>query len=328
MIGASDEYRHRPTPEPLFNDSHYFDFYDPAARLGLFARIGVYPNLKTANAWLYVLSEEGVVAFRDESVPLEKCRDEGLSIEAADGRFDWERLEPMRRWRFRCRARAHHVRQGSHLLEPGKVSQLAVAQPEVELDVTFSALHAVFDYYFQAPEELAATHGHYEHGGVFTGTLSVGGMELCLDAVGARDHSWGPRDWTGAPWAWSSFQFDRDVSINCMRMPPAGDIGGFSTFAGYIWHDGEVHHLTQYLLESRMEPDGFTQRSFRYHLEDSCGKTMDIRGRPLVIAPLPFASEGRRSVFSRALSRFEWAGRIGCGFSEYLTSWEEGGSPR
>jgi hypothetical protein len=32
-------------------------------------------------------------------------------------------------------------------------------------------------------------------------------------------------------------------------------------------------------------------------------------------------------VFSRALSRFEWAGRVGYGFSEYLTSWEESGNP-
>ena len=327
MVDASDEYRHRPTLEPLFNDSHYFDFYDAAARLGLFARIGVYPNVGTANAWLYVLSEDGVVAFRDEAVPIRECRDEGLSIEAPGGRFDWERLEPMMRWRFRCRTQAHQGRQGLDLLQAGQVPRLAVARPEVEVDVTFSALHPAFDYYFQAPEELAATHGHYEHGGVFTGSISVGGRQSRLEAVGARDHSWGPRDWTGAPWAWSSFQFDRDVSINCMRMPPAGDVGGFSTFAGYIWHGGEVHHLVQYLLESEMDPDGFTQRRFLYHLEDSCGKTMDIRGGPMVVAPLPFASEGRRSVFSRALSRFEWAGRVGYGFSEYLTSWEESGNP-
>ena len=42
-LEPADEYMH-PGPEPTFNESMYFNLYDPDARLGGFVRIGNRPN--------------------------------------------------------------------------------------------------------------------------------------------------------------------------------------------------------------------------------------------------------------------------------------------
>ena len=44
ILHASDDAMHKNTGEPTFNESAYFNFYDPAVRLGGFMRLGNRPN--------------------------------------------------------------------------------------------------------------------------------------------------------------------------------------------------------------------------------------------------------------------------------------------
>ena len=44
-VDGTDEHRHRPDPEPLWNESYYLDFVADDGALAGYARIGLYPNL-------------------------------------------------------------------------------------------------------------------------------------------------------------------------------------------------------------------------------------------------------------------------------------------
>ena len=56
MIEARDDRRHRPAADslPLWNESYWFSFYDPAVRIGVVTRIGMLPNRDESNVWYYV----------------------------------------------------------------------------------------------------------------------------------------------------------------------------------------------------------------------------------------------------------------------------------
>ena len=61
-LGPEDEYMH-PGPEPTFNESMYFNVYDPAERVGGFVRIGNRPNEGHAEVTTCIYLPDGRVAF-------------------------------------------------------------------------------------------------------------------------------------------------------------------------------------------------------------------------------------------------------------------------
>src|SRR5439155_332214 len=67
-VPDSDEGRHEPTTDPLWNESWYFDFATPDGALGGYVRLGLYPNQRTAWYWAYLVGEgRPLVAVRDHS---------------------------------------------------------------------------------------------------------------------------------------------------------------------------------------------------------------------------------------------------------------------
>ncbi|PRC53804.1 phosphotransferase, partial [Mycobacterium sp. ITM-2017-0098] len=68
---AEDEGRHAPTDEPLWSESWYFDFVDPAQDIGGWIRLGLVPNQN--HAWLNgLLCAPGLptIAVLDFAAPL------------------------------------------------------------------------------------------------------------------------------------------------------------------------------------------------------------------------------------------------------------------
>jgi hypothetical protein len=100
--------------------------------------------------------------------------------------------EPFKQWRKRFRGavrpttgdelRAGPLRDGEYV--------------DVDLDLTITAASPPFDF---GAEKLEGSwgSGHYEQHHDFTATLVVGDQRYELAGTGLRDHSWGPRDWSG-----------------------------------------------------------------------------------------------------------------------------------
>ena len=62
-LAPRDEYTHEVGPEPNFNESMYFNFFDPARRLGGFLRVGNRPNEGYAEMTATVFLPDGRVLF-------------------------------------------------------------------------------------------------------------------------------------------------------------------------------------------------------------------------------------------------------------------------
>jgi hypothetical protein len=62
-VKPTDEYMHANTGEGNFNESMYFNFYDPSARYGAFARIGNRPNERYAEMTLAIYQPDGTALF-------------------------------------------------------------------------------------------------------------------------------------------------------------------------------------------------------------------------------------------------------------------------
>ena len=58
-----DEYMHELGPEPNFNESMYFNVYDPTARIGAFFRLGNRANEGTGEMTICVYLPDGRVGF-------------------------------------------------------------------------------------------------------------------------------------------------------------------------------------------------------------------------------------------------------------------------
>ena len=61
-LGPEDEYMH-PGPEPTFNESMYFNTYDPVSDVGVFLRVGNRPNEGYAEVTTCIYLPDGRVAF-------------------------------------------------------------------------------------------------------------------------------------------------------------------------------------------------------------------------------------------------------------------------
>src|SRR5260221_14734770 len=62
-VKPHDDWMHENTGEPNFNESMYFNFYDRAAKLGGFARIGNRANERYAEVTLAVYKPDGTTLF-------------------------------------------------------------------------------------------------------------------------------------------------------------------------------------------------------------------------------------------------------------------------
>src|SRR5688500_8399944 len=92
-LEPADEYMHELGPEPTFNESMYFNVYDPAERVGGFVRLGNRANEGHAEMTVCVYLPDGRVAFMYKRPEI----DHNLAFDAGGAKFEvvepFERLE-------------------------------------------------------------------------------------------------------------------------------------------------------------------------------------------------------------------------------------------
>jgi len=231
MIEARDDRRHQPGEDsmPLWNESYWFSFYDPAARIGVVTRIGMLPNRNEANVWYYI-SKDGKIAHTGTDL---RCAVPGGDIDGLSlGDVTIRCIEPLRNFR------------------------LTYAGSGASMDVTWSGAHPVFQYPVPPGSTESQFPRHIEQGGRVRGTVTVDGSARAIDTVGHRDHSWGgERDWTRLEtWHYISGDFG-SLSFNVVRVMMGG--GEFS--AGYVWDGKEIMSVTDIRTEVATDASGRRQ---------------------------------------------------------------------
>ncbi len=184
-----DELSHTRTAEPLWSESWYADFADPAQALGGWFRLGLVANQRTA--WVQALlcgPDLPTVAIALD-VPLPS---DPWVVRTDELELDHAASAPLQCYRVDLRGQGQSYADPSALLrdEPG-------TPVELTMKLVWATDGTPYKYRLATRYEIPCT---------VSGTVSVDGTSYRFDSVpGQRDHSWGVRDWWSMDWVWSAF---------------------------------------------------------------------------------------------------------------------------
>jgi hypothetical protein len=289
MATPADDERHRPGPGalPLWNESYWFPFYDPASRIGVVLRVGMLPNLGTANLFLF-LAHEGrlVCSLVDQAAP---CPAYDARRFAASG-LEIEIEEPRERFRLRF---AH----GAHAFDLDWRGTGPTRMYPIPPDTTAE----------QYPR-------HLEQAGRVTGTVTLNGVRHALDAIGHRDHSWGgERDWTKFyGWTVVIADFAPDFWVHAVRFTVMPDAPDFHI--GSVWNGREFVHAADVRLALSTSDGGTRQTGVDLTLTDERGAVTRVSSDEVLFnCPVPYG----RTWLKDAMMRYRSGDRVGYGILEH-----------
>jgi len=321
-LEPSDELMHPLEDATNFNESMYFNVYDPSERIGGFLRLGNRANEGYAEMTTCLYLPDGRVAFTYH-------RPEITNNDAFDaGGMRFEVVEPFEQLRASYEGKICILDRPLEMADPRRAfTENPWADCAVELE--YRGLSPMLGgepvnddgtpITQKADEGFAR--GHYEQHVGARGTIRVGDDEWVVDGVGLRDHSWGPRFWQSPWWyRWLTGNF--------------GDDGGF-VLSIITRRDGARHVGGVWLADGVYEPLIDVQIDTEWRTDDTyhdrihaVARTKDaehvIDGTVLSLIPLRnrrTTPDGDQLVTRISEGMTEWrddAGRVGYGLSEYL----------
>lgn len=297
VVDPSDERRHLPDAELLWNESYYLDFVGDDGDVAGYVRIGLYPNLGVT--WwtaMVVGAARSVVESVDHHLPV--AGGTGLVIDAHGFDVQGEVVDPLRTMTVRGRApaRAHGRPDAVYRGEPGEPTAIAY-------DLAWVTDGTPYHY------DLTT---RYEVPCLVQGEITVGDERIAVEGHGQRDHSWGVRDWWAFGWCWAAARLDDGTRVHWadIRIP------GPSIAFGYVQtSDGEVRTVEQLHVSETLGPEGLPLVA-EARIEPG---GLDLEIEPIAFGPvLLVAPDGRTSRFPRAAARFTAGdGRKGTGWIEW-----------
>jgi hypothetical protein len=314
---------HELGPEPNFNESMYFNAYDPDSRLGGFFRLGNRPNEGSGEMTMCLYLPDGSVAFmfRRPHVTTNEA------FAAAGMRF--EVVEPFVELRVTYGGDAVLLDDPSQMADP---RQAFTSNPHAQCAVSlvYRGSSAMFggepDQPVERPGEEFAR-GHYEQLVAVEGTVQVGEDRWELSGHGLRDHSWGPRYWQ-APWyyRWLTGNVGKDFGFMGSRIARRDGPG---TRGGFVWDGDALHVCHDFRIRSTWEGDARYHRTIEAELVTQ-SRTWTVRGSVLRLIPLRNRrrdADGNELVTRISEGLTQWTlddGRTGYGLSEYLDQLVDG----
>lgn len=309
---------HELGPEPNFNESMYFNLYDPAQGVGGWFRCGNRANEGYAEMTVCLYLPGGRVAFMYKRAEISN----NDAFDAGGIRFDV--LEPFKRLDVSYTGKVVVLDDPLQMADPKKAfTENPYAQCEVRIQYTGASdmFGGEPDTPHEKPGEEFAK-GHYEQLIAGQGTIRVGDEEWEVDGFGLRDHSWGPRFWQ-APWyyRWLTANFGPDFGFMGSRVARRD---GDGTRGGFVWEDGKLHLCHDVQITTQWQGEDTYHHTVAATLR-SKDKEWKVTGQVLDLIPLrnrrPDPDTGDLLVTRISEGLTEWTledGRKGYGLSEYL----------
>src|SRR6266540_1780505 len=191
-LTEQDEGLHEPGNQVNWNESRYVDFWDPAARVGGWLRIGARPNASYAEMSACVFLPDGRAAFAFDRATIDT---NGLCA----GGQTWEITEPWRSNRVRFDGEMSLFTDPWLLTEPKRAfAESPTAEVHLDVQCATAGLAATMGQ-DQDQHHLIFLPGqadfHYQHMTHVVGAIRIGDDVHEVDGRGGKDHSWGPRNW-------------------------------------------------------------------------------------------------------------------------------------
>ncbi len=313
-----DEYMHELGPERNFNESMYFNLYDPAQGVGGWFRCGNRANEGYAEMTVCLYLPGGRVGFMFKRSEIA----DNDAFDAGGIRFDV--LAPFERLDVTYTGKVVVLDDPLQMADPKKAFT-ENPYAECEVRIVYSGVSDMFggepDEPHEKPGEEFAK-GHYEQLIAGKGSIRVGDEEWEVDGFGLRDHSWGPRYWQ-APWyyRWLTANFGPDFGFMGSRVARRD---GDGTRGGFVWEDGKLHLCREFEIATEWTGDDTYHQRISATLR-SADKEWKVTGQVLDLIPLrnrrPDPDTGDMLVTRISEGMTEWTlddGRTGYGLSEYL----------
>lgn len=189
------EQSHPQTEDSFWQESWYFNFSDPKAGVWGLTRIGYRPSKNTADGLLIVFIDgKAEILYAPVSCQLDDTKT--VTIDPP-GSLKTKGLI------YKCES-------------PLKVWHLQTKHDNVTLNLRFESTTPTYIFPSLAAQSTKTpASDHYEQSGRVSGSITWQGKEKHISGTGQRDHSWGPRDWSGiGDWEWLSGQFESGWCFN------------------------------------------------------------------------------------------------------------------
>jgi len=287
MISIEHEKRQKPTNDPLFRDSLYFNAFDPVRKIGISTSIGLRPNLGQAEVAFIIFKENEILLPYVEA---------GLEIPESD----WDKMcigNVCYRW-----------------LKPLEEFKISYTSNAFKANLVWTAITPFFDYsknIQQLPEIVYSL--HYEQAGRVVGEIDYGGEYLAFKGYGIRDHSAGVRDWNRIDrWYFVSGIFEEDF-IFCLWTV---NVKGEEKTGGWVYKGGKMIGVAAAQYNLKYKDVKKTQHiGGEIRFVDDNGKEYNVTSDVITkIFPFDFG----QTVLNEAYAEYRYNGRVGYGLFELL----------
>jgi hypothetical protein len=311
-VPVEDEYMHPLESASNFNESMYFNVYDPATRLCAFVRLGNRPNEQHAEMTVALYLPDGTAAFMYDRPRIESNE----RFDAAGLRFDV--VEPFEHLQVAYTGDILSLADPLVLLDP-KSAFAESPRARCSIDLRVSDVAPAWGGELAGDDIFADFwKGHYEAHSHVTGAVTVGDESWAIDGFGLRDHSWGARTWQSIWWyRWLTANFDRDGFVLSL----VGSQSGPPRIGGAMLIDGRYEPALDVSIESAWTDDNQLHESLEVRVR-TADAVHEISGQVLSMIPLRHRRRTDEGVevarIGEGLTEWTWSGRTGFGLSEYL----------
>jgi len=315
-LEPKDEFPHPLEAARNFNESVYWNCFDPNLGMGGWMRLGNRANEGYAELSVCLYLPDGRLGFmylRPEIADNDRFE--------AGGMF-YHVLEPQVKMRAGYRGPLILLSDPSELCDPSAAFR---NNPRMECEAEWELL-AISPIHGGEPISDGVTplygrefsRGHFNQHIASTGLLRIGEERWELDGTGWRDHSWGPRYWQNIFYhRLLVANFGLDAGMMLLKIT---DLDGTTRRHGVLMRDGDYEEIRDMDLITEWDHNPY-QRAVEVYLRTDRGAER-IRGEVVSLAPLRNRREenGRelRTQITEAMTRWTWGDRNGFGISEYL----------
>lgn len=314
-IVPEDDFTHPLGSEPNWNESMYFNFFDPEQSIGGFVRLGNRANEGRAEMTVCVFLANGRVLFDFKRAPIEN----NDAFDAGGLRF--EVVEPTDHLRTLYSGKASMLEDARSMADPSSAFRDS-PRCTLEIDLDHRAAGPMYGGSRNNDEvdrdaEKQFAKAHYEQHMAVTGTLEIDGEETRISGYGLRDHSWGPRHWQaihGYEWLTMNFGPDFGAMISVIRREESGD----ERRGGVLVRDGELEIVRDIEIDTDYEDNGLYHRALRIALTTDKGEKLEIEGEVKGFIPLRNRREGMTTHIGEGMTEWRCGDQVGYGLSELL----------
>jgi hypothetical protein len=332
VLLEQDDLMHANTGESNFNESAYYNFYDRSQRLGGFIRLGNRANEGYAEMTACLYLPDGTVGFMFQRPEIKDNR----AHDAGGAKF--EVRAPFERHHVSYHGKLCMLKNPLEMADPARAFKSnPYSRAALEIDYTAASpgwggeMREKIGDQWVSPKsgdtEAQFARGHLEQLGRATGKLVLTSegieREFTIDALGLRDHSWGPRYWQAPKfYRWLTMNFDENLGAMAtitVNRDGSERPGGFIARRGRPFLNiVKVDIQTEFVGEQQLHDK----------IKVACqsaegGEPIVITGKVLSMIPLRNRRAGIVTRIAEGMTEWNWDGRIGYGLSEYLDHFEE-----